>query len=104
MDIIYFLKDAFGIKSKIIFASEFDFTSKSTQRLADIVETLEGDVYLSGPAGQNYLDISVFEGRGINVKFQSFEHPTYKQNFEEFIPNMSAIDALFNTGKIAEKE
>ena len=100
MNLINFLKDAFDIKTKIISASELGFTSQSTERLVDITEALGGDVYLSGPAGRDYLDISLFESKGIRVEFQDFKHPVYKQRYEGFIPNMSAIDALFNTGEI----
>ena len=76
------------------------FTSKSTERLAEIVEALGGDVYLSGPEGRNYLDVSLFEKKGIKVEFQDFKHPLYEQRYEGFIPNMSAIDALFNVGEM----
>lgn len=31
-----------------------------------------------------------------------FQHPVYKQRYEGFVPNMAAIDALFNVGKIPE--
>ncbi|MDO8725085.1 MAG: WbqC family protein [Candidatus Methanoperedens sp.] len=100
MDIINFLMVAFEIKKKIILSSELGFTSKSTQRLADITESLGGDVYLSGPAGRNYLDVSIFESKGINVDFQDFRHPIYKQCYDGFISNMSAIDALFNLSEM----
>lgn len=100
MDLIGILKDAFDIRTKISFASELGFTSKSTERLVDITEALRGDTYLSGPAGRDYLDVSLFNRRGINVEFQDFKHPAYKQRYEGFIPNMSAIDALFNIGEI----
>ena len=100
MNIIHFLKDVSDIKTKIIFASELGFASRSTERLVDITEALGGDVYLSGPAGWDYLDVSLFERRGISVEFQNFKHPAYKQRYDGFIPNMSAIDALFNVGEI----
>jgi len=98
MDIIYFLREAFGIKNKLIFASELGFISKSTKRLLDITEALGGDVYLSGQAGKEYLDLSLFVSKGIKVEFQEFNHPVYKQRYEGFIPNISAIDSLFNIG------
>jgi hypothetical protein len=102
MDIINFLKNAFNIETEIIFASELGFRSQSTERLADITEVLGGDMYLSGTAGRDYLDASLFESRGINVEFQDFKHPVYKQRYDRFIQNMSAIDALFNVGKMPE--
>ena len=98
MKMINFLKKAFDIDTKIVFSSDLGFTSKSTKRLVEIVETLGGDVYLSGPMGRDYLDVLLFENRGIKVEFQDFKHPVYKQRYEGFVPNMSAIDALFNTG------
>lgn len=98
INLINFLKNVFNINTKSIFASELGFTSRSTERLVDIVDALGGDVYLSGPAGRNYLDVSLFESRGIRVEFQNFKHPVYKQRYDGFIPNMSAIDTLFNIG------
>ena len=86
-----------------MFSSNLELTSKSTERLVDIAEALGGDVYLSGPAGRDYLDVSLFERRDINVEFQDFKHPVYKQRYGGFIPNMSAIDALFNVGKMPNK-
>ncbi len=70
----------------------------------EIVEALGGDVYLSGAKGRDYLDVSLFEKKGIRVKFQEFKHPVYKQRYEGFVPNMAAIDALFNVGKMPEGE
>ena len=102
MSIIYFLIKAFDIDTKIVFSSDFGFKTKSTQRLVDLVEALGGDVYLSGPMGRKYLDLKLFEERGIKVVFQDFKHPVYKQRYPGFVPNMAAIDALFNVGKIPE--
>ncbi|RCV64111.1 WbqC-like protein family protein [Methanophagales archaeon] len=100
MELINFLIKAFDINVEILFSSELGFTSKSTERLVEIVETLGGDVYLSGPKGRDYLDGSLFEKKGINVEFQDFKHPFYRQRYKGFIPNMAAIDALFNVGKM----
>lgn len=96
MRIISFLKEAFDIRCKIIYSNEFGFTSKSTTKLIEITETLNGDTYLSGPGGRNYLDVSHFEEKGITVEYQEFKHPIYKQQYKGFVPNMSAIDLLFN--------
>ena len=34
----------------------------------------------------------------IDVKWHSYEHPTYPQRFHGFEPYMSIIDLLFNVG------
>jgi len=36
--------------------------------------------------------------------YQSFEYPTYDQRFDEFIPNLSVVDPLFNVGAEQTKE
>ena len=98
--LIKFLMNVFDIRTKIVYSSEFGFRSVSSQKNLDIVEALGGDVYLSGLGGQDYLDVSLFNRKGIDVQYQDFNHPLYDQRFEGFIPNMAAIDALFNVGRI----
>ena len=61
---------------------------------------LEMHVYLSGAKGRDYLDVSLFEKKGLKAKFQEFKHPVYKQRYEGFVPNMAAMDALFNLEEI----
>jgi hypothetical protein len=106
VSLIMLVKRAFNINTKIIFSSnlinkgEVDPTSRSSERLIEIVKALSGDVYLSGPAGRDYLDVSQFGKNGIKVEFQDFKHPVYKQHYDEFISNMAAIDALFNIGEL----
>jgi len=96
--LIKFMMKSFGIDTKIVYSSEFGFKTKSTDKLVDIISAVGGDVYLSGPAGKNYMDIEMLNKNDIQVVFQDFEHPVYKQQYDDFIPNMSALDALFNIG------
>lgn len=98
--LILFMKRAFKLNTKLIFSSELGFNSKSTERLVEMVEAVGGDIYLSGPSGRDYLDTSLFAYKKIKVEFQDFKHPVYKQQYDGFIPNMSAIDALFNVGEL----
>lgn len=102
MQLIKFIKHAFNLDTEVIYSSELGFTSTSTERLINIVEELDGDIYLSGPMGRNYLDLSLFEAKRIKVEFQDFSHPVYKQCYEGFLPNISSIDALFNIGKLPD--
>ena len=102
MVLIRFLMKSFDIDTKLIFSSDYNFKSKSSQKLVDIVDALNGDVYISGPAGHNYLNTSLFDRKSIRVEFQNFKHPIYRQVYKGFVPNMSAIDALFNVGRMPE--
>ena len=98
MDLILFLMQAFDINTKIVYSSSFGFKSKGTQKIIDKMNALGVDVYLSGPSGRNYLDESLF--KDIKLEFQDFKHPIYPQCYPGFVPDMSAIDALFNVGEM----
>ncbi len=87
-----------GIKIKFIRSSELDIKGTSTENLINIVKAVGGDTYLSGIHGKDYMDENKFRENGINLTYQDFHHPTYRQLFGDFIPNMSIIDLLFNEG------
>lgn len=98
MKLIKFLIKSFEIDTKIVYSSEFGFSSKSTEKLVDLVSVIGGDVYLSGPMGKDYLDLKQFEKKDIQVIFQNFKHPVYRQQYDGFEPYMTAIDSLLNVG------
>ena len=94
--LIWFLKKL-NIKTKIIKASDLKPTNKRKNDLIlEICKHFKANTYISGILGKNYLNINEFEKNSIQVKFQDFIHPTYKQAYNEFIPNMSAIDLIMN--------
>jgi len=102
MVIITWLQDCFEIDTEIVYASELNYgkTGDPSRDLAKIAETVDADVYLSGSGGRNYLNLAYFDASGVDVRFQSFNHPVYRQQYDGFVPNMAAIDALFNVGNI----
>lgn len=75
---------------------KYNRSLKKTDLLLDILSVVNADCYLSGVGGRDYLEISKF--KKIKLEFQNFKHPTYQQVYKGFIPNLSAIDFLFNTG------
>ena len=100
--LIDFLRDAFRIKTKIVYSSDFNLSSKSTEKIVELVNAVGGDTYLSGPAGKDYMDVDMFDKCDIKLEYQNFSHPVYKQQYEGFIPYMSALDALLNVGSMVD--
>ncbi len=97
--IIYYLINVLGLKREIILSSSLQLSKEPTERLIDICKLIEGDTYLSGQGGQNYMNMDRFHEEGIKVIFQDFKLPPYNQLFGDFIPYMSIIDLLFNHGE-----
>lgn len=92
----------FNIITTIIKSSTLDVQhlNAGSSTLLEICQKIKATEYLSGISGKKYLDINLFQQNNINVKFHEFVHPIYKQQYEPFIPGMSAIDYLFNKGNI----
>ena len=69
------LCDALEITTEWQFQSHLEaghYSEFASDRLADMVSELGGDIYLSGPSGRNYLDEKPFEARDIEVRY--WEH------------------------------
>lgn len=96
--IIEFILDKLGIKKKIILSSSLNLTCKSTDLLIEMCKKMNGDTYLSGHQAMDYVDLEKFKKNNLKHVFMEFNYPTYEQQFGDFLPNLSIIDALFNIG------
>ncbi|MGA1826332.1 MAG: WbqC family protein [bacterium] len=102
--IIEFLTTIWKLNTDIVRASCIDMDEQNpTVRLVNICKALGADTYLSGRDGAQYMDLEQFADNGIQVVFQNFSAKTYPQLFNEFIPNLSSIDLLFNCGVEGKK-
>jgi len=97
--LIKYFNSKLDLKSRTIKSSELDVKLTSSERLLEICKKLDAKTYLSGSMGKNYLDEKIFHDAGIDVVYENFVHPVYKQIHGDFIPNMAIIDLLFNEGE-----
>jgi hypothetical protein len=99
LHIIRNIANALGIKVKMIRSSEFSYEGKEkNEKLISICKSVGSDRYLVGSGGRSYTDEKMFSDAGIKLLWHDYNHPTYKQQFESFQPQMSTIDLLFNNG------
>jgi hypothetical protein len=88
-----------GIDTSLYVASELgEFPQEPDERLIAITKHFQADTYLAGAGGRGYMDLDKYRQSGIEVLFQDFRHPLYRQLFGEFEPFMSVIDLIFNHG------
>ncbi|MBI4010645.1 MAG: WbqC family protein [Candidatus Aenigmarchaeota archaeon] len=97
-EIINFLLNALGVDKEMVLSSSLNLAGKGTDLLIEMCKKLNADTYLSGEQSKTYVDLSKFKENNLKHVFMKFNYPTYKQQFDNFIPNLSIIDALFNCG------
>jgi WbqC-like protein len=89
-----------GIKTHLSFSRQFELLGDRSQRLLNICKQAQAEVYVSGPAAKNYLDIQLFEKEGIKVAWMDYTgYPSYRQLHGAFQHNVSIVDLLFNEGR-----
>ena len=93
----WFLKKL-EINVEFLKASDFDFIGNKSDLVLDMCKKLNVSTYIFGKLGEDYAEIDNFKNAGINIVFQNYNHPTYKQLYKNFIPNLSVLDLLFNYG------
>lgn len=97
------------IPTRLIYQSELDCRrneeeeDKQTRRSNDVLaicQAAKATAYMTGAgASLEFLNRDRFRDAGIPVAIQKYTCPVYEQRFSaEFIPNISALDLLFNCG------
>lgn len=98
-----------NIPTKLIYQSELDWqrmqkeADRQVRRSNDVLAICQAagaSAYMTGAgASLEFLDQDSFQAAHIPVAVQSYACPIYTQRFSsEFIPNISALDLLFNCG------
>jgi len=100
VSLIKWLSHALGINSQFELSSQLGACGKRSSLLVDICKRLGANTYLSPLGSSCYLmsEKEVFDQNGIEVVFQNYDHPTYRQLYEPFFGYAATIDLLFNEG------
>lgn len=100
INIIKVISEFLGIKKvRFLKSSDMNIVSKNpTERLINICKSLDATHYITGASAKNYLDETLFRNENIQLVYQKYMHPTYKQLWGEFVPYLSIIDILYNEG------
>jgi WbqC-like protein family len=82
----------------LVRSSELPAAGQSTDLLIELTLAAGGSAYLFGGDAYRYQDNEKFAERGVELVEQRFEHPTYAQSVEPFVPGLSIVDALMSCG------
>jgi hypothetical protein len=101
--LIEWFMDVLGIQTRLLLSSRLEQPGRRTELLANICESVGAKQYLSPLGSSAYLlqEIHVLLEKDIDVAFQHYEHPRYRQLFPPFCPYASILDLIFNEGERA---
>jgi hypothetical protein len=103
IQIIRYAFNKFNINTPVYRVSELKKHGKNidgtgTDLVISLVKAVNANTLVAGKSGKNYLKSDKFKNNNIDLVFQDFKHPVYKQKHGGFLPYMSFIDLLFNYG------
>lgn len=93
-----------GVRTTTIRSSQISgISGKKDDLLVSICKHLNADNYLSAKGSALYIEsetpAGAFGRAGINLEYQNYTHPTYRQKGGIFMPYMGVVDILLNCGK-----
>lgn len=78
----------------------YDRATKNNDLVLELCKAVGADCYLSGNGAKKYMEVDSFRQQGINVQFQTFNHPTYPQKYAQggAVTGLSILDVFLNCG------
>jgi hypothetical protein len=98
IELINFFKKALDSTCSLSRSSDYLAPDSPTKRIVEMVKKSGGTAYISGESGKKYLEEIYFVRNGINLKYAKYKPTPYRQQFDDFLANLSIIDLLFNEG------
>ena len=94
------MRNIFGIGTPLIRSSSLRVEGRRSALLVNLCRSCEANEYISPLGSSVYLlnDLPQFNHEGIEIHFQNYSHPEYRQLFPPFCPFASALDLIFNEG------
>ena len=86
------------VDTPIVDAAGVTFGGTKSDLILDICSKAAATSYLSSDGEAAYIEKDKFDAAGLGQSYLGWEPTPYPQLFGDFVPNLSAIDVLFNCG------
>lgn len=92
-------REFLGIKTKFEDSRNYSSHGVKAEKLFSLICSTKAEVYVSGPAAKDYIDLQPYIAAGIDVIWKDYSgYPEYPQGTDNFHNNVSILDLLFHTG------
>jgi hypothetical protein len=104
LSLLSVIKDILEIATPVVRSSQIPaLDGKKGTRIINICRHFGASTYLSGTGARAYNDELEFTENNIRLVYQSYKISEYPQLWNNFIPNLSVVDLLFNCGPESKK-
>lgn len=91
--------DFLGINTQFINSKDLNCKGKKQEKLINLIKKVGGDLYISGPSAQNYIDDELFTKNQIKLVYKDYlGYPEYEQFYPPFEHGVTILDLIFHTG------
>jgi len=101
IELITYLSSVLGAKTELIRASSLNVPLNQTDNyIVTLVKSMGGTVYITGQGEgtKRYMNERLFCKTGIQVEYLHYKDVRYPQLWGDFVPGLSTLDVLLNTG------
>ena len=92
-------RDFLHITTKFSDSRDYPTHGVKHEKLLSLVQAAHADLYLSGPAAQDYIIADDYQRAGIKLVWKDYSgYPEYPQRATTFNHFVSIVDLLFNVG------
>ena len=92
-------RDFLGIRTEFADSRQYTRVGRRQAGLLEILRQAGAAVYLSGPAGRNYIQAEQFAAVGIELHWKDYRgYPEYSQLYPPFLHEVTVLDLLFHVG------
>ena len=101
LHLISWLCGYLDLGAELVLSSTLGTTSSGSELVLDTCRLAEASAYVSGRHGKDYLDETGFAAAGIELIYQDYKMPPYRQFDGDFVGPLSVLDLIVNTGRDA---
>jgi hypothetical protein len=97
--LIGIIRKILNINTPMVRSSEIPgITGHKSTKIINICRYFGAEICLSGTGARSYNDEEEYKRNNVRLVYQDFENPQYPQLWGDLIPNLSAVDLIFNCG------
>jgi len=99
IELIIWFCEKLGVKTPTERTSNLNVDGSKADLLISVCQAASVNRYLSAEGSRTYIEEdNQFGAHGIELVYQNYVHPEYRQLNGEFVPYLSVLDLLFNEG------